>query len=71
MNLLPFQEQFDRFIRQLRVESEREIPTGSLEYIAYYLAYIEGRLDAMKEIQQEQQQSIIFNDLKEPVHHDS
>ena len=70
MNLLPFQEQFDRFIRQLRVESEREIPTGSLEYIAYYLAYIEGRLDAMKEIQQEQQ-SITFNDLKEPVHHDS
>ena len=70
MNLLPFQEQFDSFIRQLRAETDREIVIGSLEYIAYYLAYIEGRLDAMKEIQQEQQ-SIIFDDLKEPVHHDS
>jgi hypothetical protein len=70
MNLLPFQEQFDSFIRRLRAEAGREIRSGSLEYLAYYRAYIEGRLDAMKEIQQEQQ-SITFNDLKEPVHHDS
>jgi hypothetical protein len=66
MNLLPFQEQFDSFIRELRAETNREIQSGSLEYIAYYRAYIEGRLDALKEVQREQQ-SIIFNDLKEPV----
>ena len=64
MNL--YQEQFDRFIRQLRAETDREIQSGSLEYITYYRAYIEGRLDALKEVQRDQQ-SIIFNDLKEPV----
>ncbi len=60
------QEQFDSYIRELRNATDREIATGSLEYVAYQHAYIQGRLDALKEIQQEQQ-SIIFNDLKERV----
>ena len=60
------QERFDSYILELRRKADREIATGSLEYLAYQHAYIQGRFDALKEIQQEQQ-SIIFNDLKERV----
>ncbi len=63
---MTIQEQFDSYILELRRLTDREITTKSLEYAALQHAYIQGRLDALKEIQQEQQ-SIIFNDLNERV----
>jgi hypothetical protein len=54
--MMLYQKEFDRFIFQLRRETDREIASGSLEYIAYYRAYIEGRIDALKEINREQKE---------------